>query len=113
MRPGLPGLPSLPALPLLPGGTREAQCSGDCHCKKHVTGPRCDRCEAGFFALLGANPEGCTECFCYGVTTSCESADLGVSMSTVYLIVNEMSPSGWKLLSFNSHFDSRGLGSFH
>ena len=46
------------------------QCSGDCRCKRHVTGPKCDRCKQGFFALLDANPEGCTECFCYGVTVN-------------------------------------------
>ena len=26
------------------------------------------------------HPEGCTECFCYGVTTACESASLGVEV---------------------------------
>ena len=46
------------------------QCSGDCRCKRHVTGHKCDRCKQGFFALLDANPEGCTECFCYGVTVN-------------------------------------------
>ena len=61
-------------------GTVGGQCSGECHCKRHVTGPRCDRCRAGYFALIDANPEGCTECFCYGVTTACESADLGVEV---------------------------------
>ena len=46
------------------------QCSGECRCKRHVTGHKCDRCKQGFFALLDANPEGCTECFCYGVTVN-------------------------------------------
>ena len=51
-------------------GTVGGQCSGDCRCKRHVTGHKCDRCKQGFFALLDANPEGCTECFCYGVTVN-------------------------------------------
>ena len=75
---GYRGYPSCQPCPCSLAGTVGAQCSGDCDCKRHVTGPRCDRCKAGFFALLAANPEGCTECFCYGVTNSCESADLGV-----------------------------------
>ena len=45
-----------------------------------MTGSRCDQCQSGYFALLAANPEGCTECFCYGVTNKCESADLGVEI---------------------------------
>ncbi|XP_023338185.1 laminin subunit alpha-1, partial [Eurytemora carolleeae] len=61
-------------------GTHGEQCTGNCKCKKHATGRRCDRCKPGFFALQSANPEGCTECFCYGVTSSCDSADYGVEI---------------------------------
>ena len=45
-----------------------------------MTGRKCDKCKTGYFALIDANPDGCTECFCYGVTGSCESADLGVEI---------------------------------
>lgn len=33
--------------------------AGQCRCKEHVQGPRCDRCKAGFFGLSAANPQGC------------------------------------------------------
>ena len=61
------------------------QCSGECRCKRHVTGHKCDRCKQGFFALLDANPEGCTECFCYGVTVS-EYLHYRLGLSKVFTI---------------------------
>ena len=30
--------------------------------------------------LQAENPEGCTECFCYGITDSCDAVDYGVEL---------------------------------
>ncbi|NXX99468.1 LAMB1 protein, partial [Centropus bengalensis] len=38
--------------------------AGQCRCKEHVAGPRCDRCKPGFFGLRATNPQGCQRCQC-------------------------------------------------
>ncbi|KAM8799629.1 laminin subunit beta-2 [Eudromia elegans] len=38
--------------------------AGQCRCKEHVRGPRCDRCKPGFFGLSAADPQGCQRCQC-------------------------------------------------
>ncbi|NXD47375.1 LAMB2 protein, partial [Corvus moneduloides] len=38
--------------------------AGQCRCKEHVAGPRCDRCKPGFFGLSTNNPQGCRRCQC-------------------------------------------------
>ncbi|XP_030912180.1 laminin subunit beta-2, partial [Geospiza fortis] len=38
--------------------------AGQCRCKEHVAGPRCDRCKSGFFGLSADNPQGCQRCQC-------------------------------------------------
>ncbi|CAJ0966339.1 unnamed protein product, partial [Ranitomeya imitator] len=38
----------------------------------HVEGENCDRCKAGYYNLQAQNPEGCTECFCFGVSGVCD-----------------------------------------
>ncbi|NXD30342.1 LAMB1 protein, partial [Spelaeornis formosus] len=38
--------------------------AGQCRCKEHVAGPRCDRCKPGFFGLSTDNPQGCRRCQC-------------------------------------------------
>ncbi|NXE39775.1 LAMB2 protein, partial [Ptilorrhoa leucosticta] len=38
--------------------------AGQCRCKEHVAGPRCDRCKLGFFGLSTDNPQGCRRCQC-------------------------------------------------
>ncbi|NXA02331.1 LAMB2 protein, partial [Nesospiza acunhae] len=38
--------------------------AGQCRCKEHVAGPRCDRCKPGFFGLSADNPQGCQRCQC-------------------------------------------------
>lgn len=37
--------------------------AGQCTCKISVTGLLCDQCQAGFFGLDGADPDGC-QCKC-------------------------------------------------
>lgn len=46
----------------------------ECVCKANVMGSNCDLCKQGFFNLQAGNLEGCTECFCFGVSDVCESS---------------------------------------
>nr|XP_021501092.1 laminin subunit alpha-3 isoform X2 [Meriones unguiculatus] len=48
--------------------------TGACLCKENVEGPECQVCQAGSFYLDAANPKGCTRCFCFGVSTDCQSS---------------------------------------
>uniref|UniRef100_A0AAV2LZ82 Basement membrane-specific heparan sulfate proteoglycan core protein n=1 Tax=Knipowitschia caucasica TaxID=637954 RepID=A0AAV2LZ82_KNICA len=48
--------------------------SRPCNCKNNVAGAQCDECKPGFFHLSEANPEGCLQCFCMGVTKQCASS---------------------------------------
>ncbi|UYV67717.1 HSPG2 [Cordylochernes scorpioides] len=40
----------------------------------HIQGRNCDRCKEGYFHLEARNPEGCSPCFCFGVTGQCSSS---------------------------------------
>ncbi len=42
----------------------EGTISGQCHCKTHVGGPRCDRCINGYWNFTRDNVDGCQECTC-------------------------------------------------
>ncbi|KAH0517395.1 Laminin subunit alpha-3 [Microtus ochrogaster] len=48
--------------------------TGACVCKENVEGPECQVCRKGSFYLNPASPKGCTTCFCFGVTTDCQSS---------------------------------------
>ncbi|XP_062043247.1 laminin subunit alpha-2 [Lepus europaeus] len=56
------------------GSTNEDPCFGPCNCKENVEGGDCSRCKTGFFNLQEANPKGCEECFCSGVSDRCQSS---------------------------------------
>jgi hypothetical protein len=45
----------------------------------NALGKQCNRCKPGTFGLQPENPDGCTQCFCFGRTTSCTQAGLTVS----------------------------------
>ncbi|CAM4582364.1 unnamed protein product [Lepidochelys olivacea] len=38
--------------------------AGQCRCKEHVQGVRCDRCKEAFYGLSRTNPQGCQSCRC-------------------------------------------------
>ncbi|KAM7389954.1 hypothetical protein PAMA_008234 [Pampus argenteus] len=40
----------------------------------NVMGAHCDLCKPGFYNLQPTNPLGCTDCFCFGVSNTCESS---------------------------------------
>uniref|UniRef100_A0A8C1YKN0 Laminin subunit alpha 2 n=1 Tax=Cyprinus carpio TaxID=7962 RepID=A0A8C1YKN0_CYPCA len=48
--------------------------SGQCSCKANVKGVKCDRCELGSFGLSHRNPLGCSQCYCFGLSSSCTEA---------------------------------------
>ncbi|PNJ53691.1 LAMC2 isoform 3 [Pongo abelii] len=73
--------------------------AGRCVCKPAVTGERCDRCRSGYYNLDGGNPEGCTQCFCYGHSASCRSsADYSVHKITSTF---HQDVDGWKAVQRN------------
>ena len=37
----------------------EGMIAGQCHCKTHVDGQRCDRCQNGYWNFTAENPDGC------------------------------------------------------
>lgn len=49
--------------------------TAQCLCKPNVEGAACDTCQPGKFNLQETNPDGCTDCFCFGKTTFCQSHD--------------------------------------
>ncbi|XP_036274949.1 laminin subunit alpha-1 [Pipistrellus kuhlii] len=73
----------------LAGSVNEDPCSEPCLCKENVEGKHCDRCKPGFYNLKERNPQGCSECFCFGVSDVCDSLSWPISQ------VKDM--SGWQI----------------
>ncbi|XP_027137087.1 laminin subunit alpha-1 isoform X2 [Larimichthys crocea] len=46
--------------------------TGECVCKAGVSGRRCEECVSGWFGLSADNPNGCSQCFCSGLSRDCE-----------------------------------------
>ncbi|XP_076180736.1 terribly reduced optic lobes isoform X6 [Ptiloglossa arizonensis] len=60
-------------------GSRSSTCFDDrCECKRNVEGPTCNRCRPSTFGLSAQNPDGCSECYCSGVTDQCHESSLYV-----------------------------------
>ncbi|TMS36985.1 hypothetical protein L596_004022 [Steinernema carpocapsae] len=58
-------------------GTTDDVCDANtasCVCKKNVQGDGCDVCKPGTFDLKAGDPDGCSECFCFGTTDQCQSS---------------------------------------
>ncbi|XP_022246631.1 laminin subunit alpha-2-like, partial [Limulus polyphemus] len=76
---GYRSYPQCTPCPCLFAGTISGTtCEGECTCKLNVEGPRCDQCKPGHYNLDEKNPEGCSPCFCSGVTYNCEESDWGI-----------------------------------
>ncbi|KAK5975897.1 Laminin IV type A domain-containing protein, partial [Trichostrongylus colubriformis] len=43
---------------------------------KNVMGKKCDQCKEGTFSLEASNLLGCTDCFCFNRSTTCEQSPL-------------------------------------
>ncbi|EPQ08178.1 Laminin subunit alpha-1 [Myotis brandtii] len=69
------------------GSVNEDPCSEPCLCKENVEGKNCDRCRPGFYNLKERNPQGCSACFCFGVSDVCDSLSWPITQ------VKDM--SGW------------------
>lgn len=52
----------------------EREINGECVCKEHVTGERCNQCKPNTFNLDSGSDTGCVDCFCMGVTQQCSSS---------------------------------------
>ncbi|XP_040441615.1 LOW QUALITY PROTEIN: basement membrane-specific heparan sulfate proteoglycan core protein [Falco naumanni] len=81
--PGYEGDPIQPGGKCTPIGQELVKCDtrggkddagGKCRCKPNVRGRLCDACAAGTFHLSAANPDGCLQCFCMGVSRHCASS---------------------------------------
>ncbi|GFS17149.1 laminin subunit alpha-1, partial [Elysia marginata] len=79
------------------GSVDPDNCYRQCVCKENVAGSRCDVCKEGHFNLDFGNSVGCTKCFCFGVSSVCESVGWGLAK------VHNM--GGWIL----SHLEPGGL----
>lgn len=49
---------------------------GQCPCKSLVSGLKCDTCRQATFGLSYDNPQGCTTCFCFKRSQSCQQNNL-------------------------------------
>ncbi|KAL8182298.1 UNVERIFIED_CONTAM: hypothetical protein K2H54_051876 [Gekko kuhli] len=68
----------------LVGSINDDPCTEPCLCKENVEGENCDRCKPGFYNLQERNPQGCTECFCFGVSDVCESLPWPINQLTAF-----------------------------
>ncbi|KAF5275650.1 hypothetical protein FQA39_LY06762 [Lamprigera yunnana] len=57
-------------------GICQCEEDGSCTCKSNVEGKRCDVCKEGTFGLHLDNPDGCTQCFCFGRSSKCSESGL-------------------------------------
>ncbi|XP_058412658.1 laminin subunit alpha-1 isoform X1 [Diceros bicornis minor] len=94
---GYRGYPSCVRCDCSPAGSvNEDPCSEPCLCKENVEGKSCDRCKPGFYHLKAGSPQGCSECFCFGVSDVCHSLSWPVSQvkdMSGWLVTDMISPN--------------------
>ncbi|KAL4235534.1 Laminin subunit alpha-2 [Mactra antiquata] len=81
----------------LAGTVDPDMCEGRCVCKANVAGTNCDSCKPGYYDLDKENDLGCRQCFCFGISTVCQSAGLGLVQ------ISDMSAEmdGWTVITLN------------
>ncbi|XP_053394147.1 laminin subunit alpha-2-like isoform X2 [Mercenaria mercenaria] len=72
-------------------------CEGRCVCKENVDGVNCDSCKSGYYDLSKDNELGCRQCFCFGISTVCQSAGLGL----VQISDMRADMDGWTIITLN------------
>lgn len=65
--------------------------------QENVEGVNCDSCKVGFYDLSKDNDLGCRQCFCFGISTVCQSAGLGL----VQIIDMSAEMDGWTIITLN------------
>jgi len=83
--PGYHSFPECKSCQCSLAGTEPSECrgstclcsskEGQCKCKKHVSGLKCDKCVEGAFSLETWHPLGCTKCFCFERSTECQQSE--------------------------------------
>ncbi|CDQ57479.1 unnamed protein product [Oncorhynchus mykiss] len=48
--------------------------TGQCSCKVNIQGLKCDQCKSRTFGLSTSNPLGCSQCYCFGMSSTCTEA---------------------------------------
>ena len=75
-----------------PAGTTQTICdreTSSCSCKGNTGGLTCGECQPGTYNLEASNPEGCTKCFCFGITSTCTSSNLiRTEVSVLSFVIN-------------------------
>ncbi|KAG1651176.1 Basement membrane-specific heparan sulfate proteoglycan core protein [Nymphon striatum] len=89
---------------------QECDFRNQCPCKSVVEGANCDRCKPGHFMLNVDNPQGCTSCFCFGITQECSSGTYFKSLVTMDL--RDSGNNGFSLSDrYNSEQVANGIQS--
>ncbi|XP_071874842.1 terribly reduced optic lobes isoform X21 [Bombus fervidus] len=71
-------------------GSRSSLYIGDrCDCKRNVEGRQCNRCRPSTFGLSAENPDGCSECYCSGLTDQCHESSLYVQQIPMWVYDNQ------------------------
>ncbi len=57
--------------------------TGQCNCTENAIGLQCMECPDTHYQTIGISQDYCTECFCFGHSTSCTGDNNGYIMTTI------------------------------
>ncbi|XP_062950799.1 laminin subunit alpha-1-like [Cynocephalus volans] len=72
--------------------------------QENVEGKDCHRYKPGFYNLKERNPQGCSECFCFGVSDVCDGLSWPISQFLSNLFCESSSPFPWQTSDFPPEF---------